>query len=180
MSYFEKRIKPLFEKYELDLSTVTSYPQNSGDKTNLKYTCKCGNSVLRTARLFKTKPFCDKYCPRRKTGKKAPSIESFQCMLEDDDYSFVDVKDDEYVNTKSLVNVIDPLGNIYRTSYNRFKSGHRSPFVLRNSQLLPLKEVRRRVENAGFKWIKGTKYQGKDRPFEMLKDRLFRESGNYF
>src|SRR5579862_9645291 len=154
------RIVDLFTENELDISTLTTYPINSNDKTKLKYVCICGNSVENSWRTFvaNKKFFCKECVPNKKTGKKAPSIEEFIEMLDDEDYSLVNPENSGYIDTKTLVLIRDPLGNIYKGTYNRFEQGHRSKAMVDLAQKLPPEEVKKRIEKAGFEWIPGSVY----------------------
>jgi hypothetical protein len=166
--YFEKYLKSYFIENGLDIDSLISCPVNDRDKTKLCYTCTCGNSVERTSRLFKTKPLCNNCIPKKKRGAKATTIESFKELLESKGYSLVDDNDPDYVNSKSLIEVVCQDGTTYKTSYNRFQSGHRSKAEANENLKVPLDEVIRRVKEAGFSWIEGTEYKGKSIPFPVI------------
>jgi hypothetical protein len=154
------RIVDLFTENELDISTLTTYPINSNDKTKLNYVCICGNPVENSWRTFvrNKKFFCKECVPNKKTGKKAPSIEEFIEMLDNEDYSLVHPENSGYIDTKTLVLIRDPLGNVYKGTYTRFEQGHRSKAMVDLAKKLPPEEVKKRIEKAGFEWIPGSVY----------------------
>lgn len=167
MSYFDKYMRPLFLEMELDETSIISRPENYRDKTRLVYLCTCKKKVTRTQRGFLKRPLCDDCSPCQKRGPKPADIKIFIELLGKDGYSLVNENDPNYINTRSLVKVYDPVGFVYNTSCNRFQQGHRSPAQSVKDQMLTIEEVRSRVEKAGFTWIEGTKYLGNHIPFDV-------------
>ncbi len=158
--YFEKYLLPVLERNNLDKSKVTSWPKNAHDKTLMIYECVCGEGVQKTDRLFKSKPLCNTCMPKAKTGKKAPTIDTFEKMLKDNGCGFVNIEEAKrsYKNTKSHVEIVNSSGYVYTTTYNRFQQGHRSVQEANEGFKVSIEDVKAKVKEAGFEWIPGTKY----------------------
>ncbi len=169
MSDLYDTILTKFEEFNIDAETLLSYPKNRCDTTKLTYTCVCGNFREIGWKAFLPHPLCNNCQPKKKPGARASGISIFTKLLQENGYSLADPtnKDGSYVNTKSIVDVIDPNGNIYQTSHNRFQGGARSPHF--NTQCrLSVKDVQSRVEEAGFEWLPNTIYQNKSVPFDVI------------
>lgn len=146
----------------IDISTITSCAKNARDKTPIIYTCSCGEIVERSVRNYKDRPLCDECMPGHKI-----TLKQFKALLEENGYQLVDPENCGYKNTKTMVQVIDCLGKTCETSYNRFSEGHRSKNMADHAQKISLKEVQKRVEEAGFTWLKNTTYKGHRTPFSV-------------
>src|SRR5690242_10893643 len=128
-SYFHNILKPIFIAYGLIIALITSCPKNSRDKTPLKYVCLCKKNMTQTSRRFKMYPLCEDCAPRIKPGPPKRNIQDFIDLLEAEGYSLPESERINYKNTKSVLNIIDPGGNKYRSSFGRFLTGVRSPYL---------------------------------------------------
>lgn len=96
--------------------------------------------------------------------RKKITVEDFIKLLFDFGYEFDDDKRN-FINSKSSLWVKDPRGNRYKTTWNRFKTGFRSPYL---SNMLSDKEVDDRLEKVWFRRVSGAIYEGKDIPIEVI------------
>jgi hypothetical protein len=164
-TYFDKKLHHIFEENNLDEELVQHFPIDSRDK--IVYHCSCGNLLEKSTRTFRTKPLCIECVPNNKTGKKSPDLQSFMDMLAEEGYSIVDPENCGYINTKSLVKIRGLEGQISETSYNRYHQGHRPKYLKNDNEKIALEEVKRRVSESNFSWIKGTHYVNNHTPFDV-------------
>ncbi len=167
---YNSHIYLFLEDADIDSRTITSCPKRYSDnEIAICYICRCGKQVERTIRTFKKRPLCDLCEPPKKRGKRPPPIENFIYLLEKKGYKFSNLESAklQYVCTKSLVDVIDSSGKPCKISYNKIYMGHGSKNVANQAMKIPIKEVKSRVEEAGFIWVKNTKYVNNHTPFTI-------------
>lgn len=167
-SYYKKCLQQIFLENGLDEELITLKPEDAYPGARIEYTCKspCTNLVSRTPRNFKKKPLCDNCMPCKQRGPAAIKLNVFIKLLEDNGYTMIDSTG--YVNSKSSVTVKDSLGNICKTDYNKFSGGHRSMGLAIEKKKNSVEDIKKRVEEAGFKWIEGTKYINKETKIKIL------------
>lgn len=170
--YYNDCLRSIFLANGLDESKIESKPISARDKTPLVYICRCParNCVSRSSRLFKTKPLCDSCIPPRKRGPPPQDEAIFITLLEKNHYTVIlnDEGKSGYVNDKSIVRIKNEKGEDGTTTHAHLKGDHVPKFEANKAMLLPIEEVRSRVEKAGFTWVEGTNYLGKGISFDII------------
>lgn len=125
--------------------------------TKLEWVCACGKPQT-SALGIKRRSVNDPTIPIRcrscqiKKSLKAPTYDDFVALLEPEGWEMVS-ESSEYRNTKTLLRVLNPLGTESKTSYNRFKAGHRSKEEAVNTQRHTHEYVSQRFEERGLKLL---------------------------
>lgn len=164
-SYLYEVIIPAFDEHGLDVESIESYPANARDTTQVHYRCKCGVMISKSVRTLKEKPYCKPCTPVKLRATTQISKDKFIALLKSEGYELLEPE--KFINTKSLVDVRSPNGEIYETSQNRFAGGHRSRAEAVEKQKVPLEEVKRRVVEANFIWLEDTIYEDGHKPMKL-------------
>lgn len=169
-NYRDKIIIPLLEEYDIDTNLLISCTFSAKDRdVKIVYSCICGQEVERTeARSIRKRPLCHDCMPKEKTGPSIITLRQFSNLLEEFGYKLKNPKCPEFKGAKSVVETIDPDGEIYRVSYSNFKKGSRPKKYANKKNAHTNDIVRHKVIEAGFLWIEGTIYKNRTTPFFVV------------